>query len=118
MSEKLTIKPINLGKQKPTDVRECYLELLDNHLRFVLKFNADEPTIEDDELSGTTNVLNSFDIIALKKYIAGVEKSFTRGGNWIVAIMVNGFGKDINIYSRSETMAQQFFDKINNWLLS
>lgn len=118
MSEKLTIKPINLGKQKPTDVKECYLELLDNHLRFVLKFNADEPIIEDDEMSGTKSVMTSFDIIAMKKHVAGTEKSYTKGGNWLVIILVNGFDNEIKIYSRTETMAQQFFDKINTWLLT
>lgn len=117
MNEKLIINPISLDNQRPTEIKECFIELFDEHLRYVLNFMADEPIVEGDMDAGTKSVLNAFDVTAKKKFVSGVEKSYTNGKRWLVSIMIVGFGNDIKIYTRTETIAQQFYDRINNWLL-
>ena len=116
MSEKIAIRPIELRNQKPTDIKDCYIELFDDHLHYKLELTADEPVINDDIDSGWESVYNKFDIIAYKKCISGIEKSFTKDKKWGVYIILTGFQNDLKVYSRSESVAQNIFDKIHNWL--
>lgn len=106
MSEKILLNPIRLKYQKPTDVKECFIELFKEHLYYKLELWADEPVIDDDEDSGWVNVYNKFDIVALKKNIAGIEKHYTKDEKWAVYIRVNGFANDLRVYYRTEAPAQ------------
>ena len=54
----------------------------------------------------------------MKKNIAGLEISLTKDKKWGVYIILNGFQNDLKVYSRSESVAQQLFDKLHNWLIS
>jgi len=118
VGEKISIKPIELRNQRPTDIKDCFIELFDDHLRYRVCFYADEPIINDDTESGWEQSYNDFDITAMKRSISGVEKSFTKDKKWGVYILVSGFSNDIKVYSKTQTVAQQLFDKIYNWLIS
>lgn len=116
MSDRISIQPIELRNQRPTEIREGFIEFFTSHLRYKIEFFADEPIIENDLDSGWERVHNSYDIIALKKSISGVEKSITKDKKWGIYIMVDGFANDIKVYFRSQSASQQLFDKVNNWL--
>lgn len=116
--EKIPIAPLALTEQKPTEIKEGYIQLFPTYLFYKIEFYADEPIIRNDLESGWENVFNSFDIIALKKNIAGLEKSFTGNKKWVVIVLVNGFGSDLKIYFKTQLLAQQLFEKIQKWLLA
>lgn len=118
MGEKIVFTPIPLKFQKPTDVRDCYLELLDGRCKYYAEFYADEPIIADDADSGFHSVYNKYEIVALKRNIAGIEKSFTSDKKWVVYIIVSGFNSDIKVFFKLQSQAQELFDKIENWLSS
>ena len=115
---KISITPIVLRNQKPTEVSECYIELFENYLYYHVDFWADEPIINDDPDSGLEQVLNRYDITALKKSISGVEKSLTKDNKWGVYILITGFSNDIRVYFKQQSPAQELFDRIQNWLIS
>lgn len=118
MGERISIQLIDLKNQRPTNIEECYIELLEDHLRYKVIFWADEPIIYNDIESGWEPVLNDYDIVAMKEKISGVEKSYTKDKKWAVYIIITGFANDIKVYSKSKTTATILFDKIHNWLLS
>lgn len=117
MADKILITPIALKNQRPTDIKECFIELNDDHLFFKLEFWADEPIIQDDIDSGWEPVFNSYVWTAMKRNIAGLEISFTNDKKWGVYIVISGFANDLKTYFRSRSAAQQFHDKIQQWLL-
>jgi hypothetical protein len=107
MREKINITPIALSQQRPTEIKEGFVELDDNFLRYKIDFVAEELIISDDPLSGwKPYVQNHFDILAQKKFISGIEKSLTKDGKWAIYIIVSGFATDIKIYYKSQTSAQ------------
>lgn len=114
---KIILTPIALRNQRPTDTKECYVELNDDHLIYKTEFWADEPIIADDTDSGWEQVFNSYTWTAMKRNIAGLELSFTADKKWGVYILVAGFTHDLKTYYRSQSAAQQFHDKIQQWLL-
>lgn len=118
MGDKILIKPIELRNQKPTDIKDCYIELFPNYLKYKMDFDAEEPIINDDVASGWEPVYNNYDITVMKHKIAGVEKSFTKDKKWGVYIIISGFANDLKVYSKSQTTAQQLFDKIHDWLIA
>jgi hypothetical protein len=119
MSEnKITITPIALKNQKPTDIKECFIELFDDYIHYKVEFYASEPNDENDhDLGWEEQVYNNFETIALKKNIAGIEKSFTKDKKWGVYVMVDGFSGDIKCYFRSIVPANTLFNKLQEWLL-
>ena len=116
--EKIPIAPLALREQKPTEIKEGYVQLFPTYLFYKIEFFADEPIISNDPESGWENVFNSFDIIALKKNIAGLEKSFTSSKKWVVIVLVKGFSNDLKIYFKTQLLAQQLFDKLQKWLIT
>lgn len=117
MGEKISIRPIELKYQKPTDTKDCYIEFFDTYLKYKIEFNANEPIIEKDEDSVWEDVQSNYEWLVMKRNIAGLEKSLTKDNKWAVRIIINGFGNDINTYFRSQERAQILFDKIQNWLI-
>src|SRR5690348_13293253 len=118
MHEKIKITPIDLENQKPGEIQDCFLEFFNTHLNYKLEFYAAEPIdLEDSALGWDNNVYNHYDIIALKSKISGVEKSFTKNKSWGVFIIVTGFAQDIKIYFKSQTKANDLYDKIVKWLI-
>lgn len=118
MAEKITITPIVLRNQKPTDIKECYIELFSDHLYFKIEFHADEPIINDDPDSGWEPVFNSYEWMVMKRNIAGIEKSFTKDKKWAIYICINGFANDLKTYFRTQEPAQKLFDKLSQWLIT
>lgn len=116
MPEKIAIQPITLRDQKPTDIKESWLELNDNHISYHIEFYADEYKDENDESLGIENIYNKFDITVLKSFVAGVEKNFTLDKKWGVFIRIMGFTNDLKVYFRSEQKAQELYDKLYSWL--
>lgn len=117
MADKIIITPIALINQKPTDIKECYVELNDDHLIYKIEFTADEPIITDDPDSGWEPVFNSYLWTVMKRNISGLELSQTKDKKWAVYILISGFSNDLKTYYRSQSAAQQFHDKIQAWLL-
>lgn len=117
MADKILITPIALRNQRPNDIKECYVELNDDHLIYKIEFWADEPAITDDPDSGWESVFNSYTWTVMKRNIAGLELSFTKDEKWAVYILIAGFANDLKTYYRSQAAAQKFHDKIQQWLL-
>lgn len=116
--KRLPVTPITLKYQKPTEIKDSFIELFDNYLYFKLEFFADEPIIDDDLESGWESVYNSFEWTVLKKNISGLEKSQTKDKKWKVLIVISGFANDLKVYFKSQTAAQELFDKLEDWLLN
>lgn len=114
---KIILTPIALRNQKPTDIKECFIELHEDYLIYKTEFWADEPIIADDVDSGWEQVFNCYTWTAMKRNIAGLELSFTADKKWGVYILVSGFTHDLKTYYRSQSAAQQFHDKIQQWLI-
>ena len=113
---KIKITPIELRHQKPTDIKDCYIELFEHYLRYKVEMFAEEPILVDDPSSGWEVVYNNYDIIALKKAISGIEKSATSDKKWGVYIIISGFSNDIKMYTKTQGAAQQLYDKLCEWL--
>lgn len=113
---KIQIVPIKLEHQSPTEVQECYVELLDDRMVYHIRFFADEPVDENDKSLGTKNVFNAFKTVAMKSHIAGFEKTYTTSKKWGVYIMIIGFASDIKVFFKKEEEATDFFEKINTWI--
>lgn len=116
MSEKITIIPIKLKYQNPIDIKECSLELFDTHLRYKLRFKAEEPVLQDDENSGLTDRITDFDSVILKSTIASIERNRTDNGTYLVEI--NSPQNAIKIYYNSRLEAIELYEKLLVWLLS
>lgn len=114
---KIPIIPIKLENQNPTEIQECFIELYPTYLLYQIRFFADEPVDENDKSLGVQSVFNSFKTIALKKNVAGIEKQFTQSKRWAVYIMISGFAGDIKVFFKKESEADEFFEKIEKWLL-
>lgn len=112
---KIKITPIELKNQKPTEVGECYLELMGD--RFVLKLNfiAEEPIDAEDSTLGKESVKNSFTITVQKKFASGTEVGYTINKVWYVLIFITG-SSDVKIYFRTEGAAHELNNKILDWL--
>jgi hypothetical protein len=114
---KIPFTPITLKHQKPTEVKECFVELHENRLRFRLEMIADESKDENDEsLGNNIDVQNYFDIRCKKQNIAGVELRLTIDLKWGIYIHLDGFATDVRIYFKSKTKAEEMFNKIDEWL--
>src|SRR5690348_15434 len=101
---RIDIKPVSLQFQKITEAKEIYLEIYERYIKYVVRFAADEPLIEDDENSGWENIITDFEVIALKKNIAGIEKTYIeKQHHWKVSIMVSGFAFDIQMFFKRQS---------------
>ena len=114
--DKIIINPIELTYQKPTDIRDCYIELFPDHLYFRLEFWADEPIIDNDPASGWESILSSYEWVAMKRNVAGIEKCFTHDKKWGVFVIVAGFTNDLKTYYKRQSDAQIVFSKLQEWL--
>lgn len=108
--------PIKLKYQNPIDIKECFLELFDTHLRYKLRFKAEEPTLQDDESSGLTERITDFDSVILKSVIASIERNRTDDGTYIV--IINSPQNAVKIYYNKHTEAFELYEKLLIWLLS
>lgn len=115
--EKINIPGIDLENQKITDFTELSIEIRDNSILYTAKFFADEPVNNDDKELGWNNVFNSFQLIAAKSKIAGIEKSWLPAAKkWSIYIFVEGFANDIRMYFKRESEAAALFSKLHKWL--
>ncbi len=116
-TQRIEITPVNLKAQRPIEVNKFFIELAEDHLRYVLDFLASEPKDKTDETLGWEDVKNNFDVIALKKCIAGLEKSWsTWNKKWCVVIIITGFQNDLSVYFKKEEEAAALQDKIFKWV--
>lgn len=109
------IKPIELPEQKPTKIYECYVELFDNCLHYVVDFLAEEPIDTEDRKLGVEEKHSSFNIWVEKDKISGIEKSLTETRKWTVSIIVTGFSEDLLVYFNSESAATTLQEKLVKW---
>lgn len=116
MSEKIIITPIVLKDQKPTETKECFIELFEQYLQYRMEFFSTEPVnIDDHEMGWNEGVYNNFDIIAVKAHVSGIEKSYTSDKKWGIYIIINGFEKDLKVFFKTQAPAIELFDKLKNW---
>jgi len=113
---KLKFSPCELSNQKPFGDSDCYIELMGGCLRFVLRFKAMEPRLEDDPLSGMIERVNNFTVLCMRQNVAGVEVMLTDDGLWRVLIAVSGFAEDLKIYFKKEKEARWMYGEIEKWL--
>jgi len=106
-----------LALQKPTEIREAYINLFEDQLLYRADFTADEPTSDDDLDLPWEEVLVNLEIRIFKKNIVGTEKSYRSGSKvWCVLIIVSGMNSDIRVYFKKEARALDFVATINKWL--
>lgn len=114
---KIPYTPIDLSDQKPTDIRECFLLLGENNLRFVLDFYAEEPINLDDKELGWHIEYNYFDITVMKYDIGGVEMSWLdKSKLYGIYVVMASFSKDIKMFFKKRSAAQEMKEIINKWL--
>lgn len=114
----IELKAISLSNQKILEDRGCFIELNDDHIKYVMKFLADEPVNADDKEQGWENIENDFVIIGLKRNISGCERILCRKPTrWRVMFMMVGFAEDIRVYFKKQAEADDFFAKVQTWLL-
>ena len=114
----IAIKPVSLSNQKITEDKGCELHLNEDHVKYIIRFQADEPKDMNDHDLGWESAPSDFEIIALKKNIAGIEKALTlKPRRWQIAIIVTGFANDLKLYFLKQEEAQDIFDKIQTYLL-
>jgi hypothetical protein len=115
--ETYKITPIDLERQKPTKIGNCFIELHPDRLRYVMDFWAEEPTTEDEKLGPWENVRIYFEVFYFKRCIVGLEKSITVNKKWCVLLTIAGVSHDLKTYFRTEIAADQLFNFIKKWLL-
>lgn len=117
MEQRMSIRPITLRCQRPTEIKEAFIELFPDHLLYRLDFVADEPNVEDDPESGwKVGVKRNYEIVARKENVAGVEKYLTDDGKWGIKISVDGFNNDLKMFFKTEEPAIRLFEKLYSWL--
>ncbi len=110
---KIPFTPIDLPHRQHTDIKECYIELGETYVRYFAEFFADD----ENDLGVTENCFSYFNILAMKVAVSGIELSYTTDKKWMVWIRVSGFHEDIRLIFRSKSNSQNFYDKIQEWLL-
>lgn len=117
MNEVIKYTPVSLWAQKMNQVELSEVHLFKDHLRFYFKFYADEPKdINDLDLGWDENVFNYFDYSITKHWVVGVELWFSvKNKAWYVSVIANGT-KDINLYVKKQSEAQEIYDKLYNYL--
>lgn len=114
----ITIKAVSLSNQKITEDKGCELHLNEDHVKYIMKFQAEEPKDINDHDLGWETVPNDFEIIALKKNIAGIEKALIlKPRRWEIAIIVAGFPNDLKLFFLKQEEAQDIFNKIQSYLV-
>lgn len=112
----------SLSKQKPTTIKNSYIELEETYLRYVMEFFAEEPLDEEDLMLGSKENFNLFEVIAFKHKISGLEMSNSTDltgefDRFRIIIPVDGFGQDLKLYFMKRKRCQEVHDIIKNWLL-
>lgn len=113
---RINFSPIKLKNQNPTEIQDCYIELLEDRLIYHVRFFAIEPVDENDSSLGESNVFNASKTVAMKSHIAGIEKAYTTSKRWGVYVMVSGFAGDIKVIFKTEDKANELWNHLNNWL--
>jgi hypothetical protein len=117
MNEKIIIKPVSLSKQKLIEPKHCFLELHENYIKYAVAFLADEPTSEEDDKMPYEQIITDFEVIALKKNICGVERTYIqKEKRWQVDIMVSGFGNDIKTFYKFQSEAEEVYKKLLDYI--
>lgn len=113
--DKITFKPVALEAQKPTEVKDCYIELHENHIVFSYDFLAEEPTNEDDLALPWEVIRNECLKTVMKKDISGVEMLLSQGF-YKIFISVKSAEEDIKIFHKRKSEALAMYEKIKNFI--
>lgn len=104
-----------MPQQIPVKSNDCYIELFDDCLHYIVDFIAEEPVNESDEKLGTKQIHNCVDMWVDKNTICIIEKSIIQARNWAVVVVITGCEQEIDIYFRTEEAATTLYEKLVNW---
>jgi len=117
---KLTYIPCSLRAEKITSHKECYVELLEEHVFYRLEFIADLLKNTEDPMLGSEEIHTFFDCRAKKSSINAIEIEITREGNWCITLYILGSARDLTVYfpNDDEKKAFQMYETIYKWWTS
>lgn len=115
--DKIIISIHSLNKQKIIEDKGCSLCFYDTYLIYRLKFRASEPTDANDLELPWHDVDNDFEILILRKQIAGLEKIWEQGcRRWKIIISVDGVGDDVKLYFKKQLECENMYKKLFNYI--
>lgn len=117
MGEKVVIPPCDLAKQKIIESWQYEMELFEKYFVIRLRFKAEEPPEEDEELPWK-EVDNDFEMVYPKHKFAGLEKMWLQDSKrWKLVISVDGVGNDSKIYFKRQVECEAVFQKLKTYFL-
>lgn len=115
---KIDYELIDLKGEIYTDKIESYIELTNTCLYWKAKYYADVLNSPDDLLSGWKNRMKCMHSYVKRESVMHVGITYmTDDLKWQVYIDANGLAGSIEIYFQREREAEEFAEKIVNWMV-
>lgn len=116
---RIDFKPIRMTRQKPTLIREAYIDLRDTHLYYSVDFDA-EIAQEDDAMPWVEE--RTYNICSLlKRDVAGVDIYMSQEGKHykvsVLTLSPNVECPGLYFSLKDHQKAIDAFNHINNWIL-
>lgn len=117
---KLPFVPCNMRCEKIVEARDCYVELFEDRIKYVVDFTGSYARNCDDPLQGWEQAETRFIVHAMKAAIQTISFSITPEGKWAVTLYISGARQDIDIYfkNKDEQKGLEFFKKLEAWWLN
>ncbi len=116
---RIDFKPIRMIRQRPTEIREAYLLLEEDHLYYKVDFDAE--TEQEDEAMPWVEERTYNLFTLLRKDVVGVDFYLSEfGKHYKVSIVTLVPGIDspgIYFSLKDEKRALEVFNHINSWIL-
>ncbi len=115
---RIDITPVELSAQKPTEVLESYMELHPNHLKYRLKFKADEPVDREDPGLGWEELITDFCVVVKREHVSSLEKEYLNNSDkYMIDMSIIGAANDIKAMFHTHKEALVVYNKLESWLL-
>lgn len=109
--------PVKLLSQTPKEVKQSFIELGEKNIRYCVEMTADQWKDMDDESMGREEAPIYFDRYALKKNIAGIEKSWNiKAKKWVIYISIIGIAEDWRLYYNKQTDCDAMLQELLEYL--
>jgi len=126
MTEEITYKVIAMRNQRPKENTTATLILHEDYLEWKADFLADEPKAPDnnDHNMGWETIRAFYHIVVTREKVGSLEMEFQQTperwmdvdiDKWGVYIITPG--QEIKMWFRTQTKAQEVFNKVRAWLL-
>lgn len=116
--ETIKLELTDLRLRKITKSIECRLDLRDNSIRFVARFEAKEP-VSDDEMGEWKVFESHYDMVFAREAIGATQFDYNPVSEiYSVRLFCNGHPNDMNIFfpKKDKFKAKALLKKINEYL--